>query len=178
MSIACFGQQLPLSTDLETITANAHIKDLDNEYNNYIGTWIAHVSNLTITLKITKVLDKPLYYGNKQYFSDVLIVQHKITDSNGLVLENYINSDLNIYKIISMRYSKIKQYVWFRYVGIQCGIGRGLVNLKLQDSSKLIWNYLPTSMIITQENCPEYNPNGQTKINLPVSPDNIIFTKQ
>lgn len=178
MSTHCFGQQLPLSTDLETITANAHIKDLDNEYNNYIGTWIANVSNLTITLKITKILDKPLYYNNKQYFSDVLIVQHKITDSNDLVLENYINSDLNINKIISMRYSKITQSIWLRYLGIQCGIGSGLINLKLQDSTKLIWNYLPTSMIVTQKNCQEYNPNGQTKIYLPVSPNNIIFNKQ
>jgi hypothetical protein len=176
---SCKAQQqiYPLITDTSTIPNNSYVKDIDNEYDQFVGTWKSSLTNKTVTLKITKVLQKPLQKLNNSYYSDVLIVQYSIIDNNGNIIENNISSNLNDYKIISTLYSKKAHIAKLYYQGGKCQVGWGGINLKVIDSTHLNWNYQPESTMLTNKNCPDY-PTGGIKINLPYEPENIIFTKQ
>ncbi|MCT2409051.1 hypothetical protein NZD88_16000 [Chryseobacterium antibioticum] len=176
---ACQAQQTiyPLLTDTSNIPNNSYIKDLDNEYDSFVGTWKTNLNNKIVILKITKVLQKSLQKLDISYYSDVLIVQYSIQDNNGNIIENNISSNLNDYKIISTLYSKKAHVVKLYYQGGQCQVGWGGINLKMIDPTHFKWNYQPESTVITNKNCSDY-PAGGIKINLPYEPSDIIFTKQ
>ncbi|KMQ69560.1 hypothetical protein ACM39_00390 [Chryseobacterium sp. FH2] len=175
---SCQAQQIyPLLTDTSNLPNNSYVKDLDNEYNSFEGTWKSNLNDRIVTLKITKVLQKPLQKLNISYYLDVLIVQYSIQDNNGNIIENNISSNLNDYKIISTVYSKKAQVAKLYYEGGKCQVGWGGISLKMIDSAHLKWNYQPESTVITNKNCPDY-PAGGIKINLPDEPADIIFTKQ
>lgn len=175
--ISCKAQIYPLITSSDNVAYNGHVKDLDNEYNDYVGTWKATTDSKTITLKITKILDKPMSLFNKNYFQDVLIIQHKITAGLNNTIEDYITPDLNNYKIISTLYSKNQQLVRLSYEGVQCGVGGGLISIKLINPTHFEWSYNPDGSVLNNHNCPDY-PAGGIEIHLPYDPKNIIFTKQ
>lgn len=175
--VSCKAQTTyPLITEIGSISNNSYIKDIDNEYNQFVGTWKANYDNKEITLKITKVIKKPFTDSNKSYYSDVLIVQHLIKDNIGNIIENYISSNLDNNKIISILYSKRTSQARLNYSGIYCHLGSGVIRLKMQDSTHFIWNYEPMDMMIVKQSCPDYM-NENTKINLPMV-ENLIFTKQ
>ena len=176
---SCKAQQTiyPLLTDTSDIPNNSYVEDLDNEYDSLVGTWKSILNNKIVTLKITKVLQKPLQKLGHSYYSDVLIVQYSIQDNNGNMIENNISSNLNDYKIISTLYSKKAHVAKLYYEGMKCQVGWGGINLKMIDSTQINWNYQPESTVITNKNCSDY-PVGGIKINLPYEPENIIFTKQ
>jgi len=176
---SCKAQQAiyPLLTDTSNIPNNSYVKDLDNEYDPFVGIWKSNLNDNVVTLKITKVIQKPLQKLDVSYYSDVLIVQYSIQDNNGNIIENNISSNLNDYKIISTLYSKKAHVVKLYYQGGQCQVGWGGINLKMIDSTHLKWNYQPESTVITNKNCSDY-PAGGIKINLPYEPTDIVFTKQ
>jgi hypothetical protein len=51
---SCKAQQYPLDTDFTTIPNNSYIKDLNNEYSKFVGTWKASLGNKEVYLYITK----------------------------------------------------------------------------------------------------------------------------
>ena len=81
-------QVLPLNTFLENIPANAHVKDLNNELNPYVGTYKANFEGNEVTLFITKVEDKLEKSTNKNYYMDALVIQYIVKNSNGIILQD------------------------------------------------------------------------------------------
>ncbi|KFF07880.1 DUF6705 family protein [Chryseobacterium luteum] len=175
---SCKAQTIyPLLTDNSNIPDHSYIKDLDNEYDSFVGTWKSNLSGKTVILKITKVSKKQLQKLGQSYYSDVLIVQYSVQDNNGNIIENNISSNLNDYKIISTLYSKKAHVAKLYYQGGKCQVGWGGISLKMIDSTHFKWNYQPESTVVTNKNCSDY-PAGGIKINLPYEPADIIFTKQ
>ncbi|WP_146897117.1 DUF6705 family protein [Chryseobacterium lathyri] len=174
ISMSCKAQQYPLNTYYEDIPDNAYIKDLNNEYNKYIGDWKAVIGNKEIYLYITKQNNRSINVLNKPYYSDVLLIKYKVLVDNQIVenTTNFSNENINIVSMATEDNSVI-----FTYTGGKCTVGWGMINTEYIDSSHLKWNYQPQSTVITNKNCPDYPANG-IKINLPYEPADIILTKQ
>jgi hypothetical protein len=175
LSVSCSAQQYPLDTNYRTIPNNSYIKDLNNEYNKFVGTWKATLGSNEIYLYITKQENRPITILNKSYFSDVLLIKYEILNGNQII-ESTKNINIENVGIISMGL-EIDNSVIFRYNGGKCTVGWGMINTEYIDSTHLKWNYMPQSTMLTNLNCPDY-PAGGIKINLPDDPEDIIFTKQ
>lgn len=168
-------QQFPLNTYYENIPDNSYIKDINNEYNKFIGTWKATLGSKEVYIYITKQENRLITILNKSYYSDVLLMRHEILNNNQII-ESTKNTNIENIGIISMRLD-FNGSVIFRYSGGKCTVGWGTINTEYIDSTHLKWNYQPQSTVITNKNCPDY-PAGGIQINLPDEPEDIIFTKQ
>ncbi|MGU3376178.1 DUF6705 family protein [Chryseobacterium sp. M5A1_1a] len=174
-SISCNAQQYPLDTNYRTIPNNSYIKDKNNEYSKFVGTWKATLASKEVYLDISKQENRPMNRINKNFFSDVLLIRYKILENNQIV-ENTMNSTNENVNAISMRI-EIDGSALFDYKGLKCLVGNGFISLAYMDSNHLKWNYQPQSTVITNINCSDY-PAGGIKINLPYEPADIVFTKQ
>ncbi|KMQ69564.1 hypothetical protein ACM39_00410 [Chryseobacterium sp. FH2] len=175
ISISCNAQQYPLNTNYRTIPDNSYIKDINNEYNKFVGNWKATINNKEVNLSIIKQDNRPIVILNKSYYSDVLLLRYNVLENNQIV-ENTLDFTNDKVKAISMGI-EIDGSVLFDYEGLKCLVGNGFINLVYIDPSHLKWNYQPQSTVITNKNCSDY-PAGGIKINLPYEPKDIIFTKQ
>lgn len=174
-SISCKAQQYPLNTNFTTIPNGSYIKDTNNEYDKFIGTWKSVLGNKEVYLYITKQENRPINRLNKNFFRDVLLIKYKVIVNNQIV-ESTMNSSNESINIVSTRIG-IDNSAMFSYTGGKCGVGWGMLDLTYIDSTHLKWNYQPQSTMITNKNCPDY-PVGGIQINLPDEPEDIIFTKQ
>ncbi|WP_131701380.1 DUF6705 family protein [Chryseobacterium sp. FH2] len=174
ISVACKAQQYSLNTDYENIPNNSHIKDLNNEYNKFVGTWKATLGNKEIYIYVTKQEDRLISRLTKTFFRDVLLIRYKVLISNQIVenTTSFTNENINIISMATEDNSVI-----FTYTGGKCTVGWGIISTEYIDSTHLKWNYQPQSTMITNKNCPDY-PAGGIKINLPDEPKDLIFTKQ
>jgi hypothetical protein len=174
-SISCNAQQYPLDTDFTTIPNNSYIKDLNNEYSKFVGTWKASLGNKEVYLYVTKQENKPIIRLNKNLFRDVLLIKYKVLIDNQIVesTTNFTDDKINIIGLGT----EIDGSVTFSYTGGKCGVGWGVINTAYIDATHLKWYYQPQSSMLTNKNCPDYPANG-IKINLPDEPADIIFTKQ
>ncbi|WP_027381390.1 DUF6705 family protein [Chryseobacterium daeguense] len=178
--IFCNAQEkiLPLNTTpLDDIKPNVYLKDLNNDFKPFIGTWKAVFDNKTILLKITKVdkkLSKTGFRENEiKYYKDVLIVQHFIFENDGRkIIEDYFSPSLSVYRITSQRYNKIRKILNLYYQGVLCGVGWGGIELKMIDAKHFSWNYFPEHSYT--DKC---GKNGDFSVHLPEVKD-LIFTKQ
>lgn len=168
---------LPLdSTIKDSIKLGDYLKDLHNDYIPFIGTWKAAFDDKIILIKIIKVSKRPARIGFREkevnYFEDTLILQHKITDKNGKVIENYLHPNPNISKIISQGFNKKRKIAYFFYSGVACSVGLGGIDLEIINSKHMLWNYFPQETFTNR--CPK---GTDITIYLPETKD-LIFTKQ
>ena len=177
--LLCRAQErtLPLNKTLnDSIKAGDYLKDLDNDYKPFVGTWIAEYDDKIILIKIIKVSKRPARNGFREkeikYFEDTLMLQHKITDKNGKVIENYIHPIPNISKMVSYGFSKTRGIAHFHYDGVKCGVGSGRVDLKMADNKHLLWNYFPQETFT--DRCTQ---ETDITVNLPEK-ENLIFIKK
>lgn len=89
-TLNCKAQIVPVEQVLNTFDnvpdENAYIKDVNNIFNDYIGTWTGATNNKNYEFYITKttvVFDED--YNINQ---DILLMRYLITDSLGTVIEN------------------------------------------------------------------------------------------
>lgn len=169
----CKAQQYPLNVNFTTVPNESYIKDTNNEYNKFIGTWKANVGNKAVYIYITKQENRPITRLNKNFFRDVLLIKYKIL-INDQITESTIN--ISNENIVSTQIG-VDNAVMFSYTGGKCGIGWGMIDLKYIDSFHLKWNYQPQSTVVTNKSCSDYPTDG-VKINLPYEPADLIFTKQ
>ncbi|WP_312397882.1 DUF6705 family protein [Chryseobacterium sp.] len=174
-SINCKAQQYPLNTDYDILPNNSYVKDLNNDYNSYVGTWKTILGSKEVYLYISKEQNREVKLASKTYFSDVLLIKYKVV-INGQIVETTENDSLAKVKIVSDGLD-LDNSVIFTTLGGKCMVGWGTILLKSIDSTHLKWNYLPESIVLTNKNCPDY-PAGGIKINLPDEPKDLIFTKQ
>ncbi|MGN7758363.1 DUF6705 family protein [Chryseobacterium sp. 22532] len=167
---------LPLdTTPKDSIKAGDYLKDIDNDYKPFVGDWKAGFDNMTILLRIRKVSkmlsEEGFREDKREYFEDVLIMQHVILDSAGNVIEDYFSPNLKVYKILSQRYSKVRKTAFFYYSGANCGSGAGGVDLSMVDSTHFTWSY--TGICGVWGGCPK---NTDLTVHIPTK-RGLIFTK-
>lgn len=106
------------------IPAGTYIKDVNNLFAPYIGTWKGTINNKIYTFFITKITQTS---NGRSY--DLLIIHHLITDLGGTVLEDTRGS-----KYPHMRgwhFSKDLKYYSFHYSGQYNSCGQnGQVNIE------------------------------------------------
>ncbi|MGD1319905.1 DUF6705 family protein [Chryseobacterium sp. 2R14A] len=177
ITMSCRAQQLPLNTLMKDIPVNAHVKDLNNELNPYIGTYKANYQGNEITLYITKEEDRPTKLMNKNFYNDVLSIRYIVKNSSGIILQNTQNmslDDQSYFNILSIGTIPSSGSIAFIYDGTNCGIGWGDIHLKKINNNQISWKYLPDSLVIDEATCPT---GTDKKVYLPVTKD-LIFTKQ
>ncbi|GAA4153755.1 hypothetical protein GCM10022217_09890 [Chryseobacterium ginsenosidimutans] len=160
-----------MNTALDDIPNNAHIKDLNNELNSFIGTYKANFEGNEITLLITKEENKLEKRINKQFYRDALVIKYIVKNISGSILQNTQNSSSN--QLYSIGTSPSENSVILYYYGTNCGVGWGKVTLKKLNSTQISWDYNPNSTSIGDD-CPA---NADKTVYLPET-DNLIFTKQ
>ena len=98
----CKAQILPVEDVIdyirqgEGIPANTtYIKDVNNLFDEFIGVWEVSYDNKIYEFHIVSHTNSI----DEDTIEDVLLIRHKITDSNGTVLENttgLLNGDISI----------------------------------------------------------------------------------
>ncbi|MGU3376176.1 DUF6705 family protein [Chryseobacterium sp. M5A1_1a] len=175
LMFSCKAQEYHLNDDFTKIPNNSYLKDLNNEYNKFVGVWKASIGNKNVYIYITKQENRPTNRMAKNFFRDVLLIKYKVLINNQIVetTENISNENVNI---ISTG-TGIDHSAMFSFKGGKCTVGWGVINIEYVDSNHLKWDYKPQSTVITNINCSDY-PAGGIKINLPYEPADIVFTKQ
>ena len=179
ISISCKSQQVyPLNTDLDEVPNNSYLKDSNNELASFIGNYTSIYQNNTITLYITKEIQKPFRFSSKNLYKDVLSVRYIVKNSSGITLQDTQNMSFQPYQIKFTIYSIVNNVsqntVSLYYGGTNCGIGWGEIILKKINSAQISWTYNPNSSLIDSATCP---PSTDKTVYLPVTND-LIFNKQ
>jgi hypothetical protein len=173
---SCKAQQvLPLNTFIDDIPANAHVKDLNNELNPYIGIYKSTYQGKDITLYITKVENKLEESAHKNYYLDALIIKYTIKNSSGVILQDTQNGNLSKNTISSYRIRSYDNSVILGYEGTNCGVGWGRIFLKKINATQISWLYKPNDLTILPGQCPG---NPDLTIYLPETENPLVFTKQ
>lgn len=178
--IQCNAQQvLPLNTSTLNVPAGTHFKDLNNEFDYYLGTWKSNYQNKIITLSITKVNNKPFEMWSKNYYHDQIIVRYEIKNTNGIVLQTTLNrifSDENdVHLLIESSGTESNGNILnLLFAGGNCSVGIGEIILKKINSTQFYWSYYPGSTTRNDITCP---PSLDYTIYLPET-ENLVFTKQ
>ncbi|MDR2236636.1 MAG: hypothetical protein LBE92_10970 [Chryseobacterium sp.] len=167
----CKAQQVfPLNTFTENVVPNGYVKDINNELDPFVGIYKTNFQDNEIILHISKMEYKLEKRAKKTYYSDVLIIKYIIKNAAGTILQSTQNdSEIRLYSNKVFQNTAI-----FYYMGTNCNVGNGKIYLKKTNTTELLWDYRPNSMILDQQNCPG---NQDTKVYLPVTKD-LIFTKQ
>ncbi|MCS4303722.1 DUF6705 family protein [Chryseobacterium sp. BIGb0232] len=169
--ISCQAQILPINTALNEIPAGAHLKDINNEFVPFIGTYKANFNGNEVTLFITKQDDKLEESTHKNYYMDALVIKYIVKNSLGVILQDTQNNNKIRFYSIDI---PAPNTVGFLYSGTNCSVGWGEINLKKINSTQISWEYRPDDIVTTASKCP---PTLDTKIYLPETKD-LIFTKQ
>ncbi|SHL86320.1 DUF6705 family protein [Chryseobacterium contaminans] len=164
---------LPLNVSLNSIVANAYVKDLNNELTPYIGTYNTNFQGKDITLYITKVENALQKSSRKNYYSDILDVKYIVKNSNIILQDTKNNSSPKI-EFYSIRTKPNENSVMFFYSGTNCRVGWGTIILKKINSTQISWEYKPNDTTLDDSRCP---PGTDINIYLPETKD-LIFTKQ
>ncbi|RNC87837.1 MAG: hypothetical protein ED556_01210 [Winogradskyella sp.] len=81
-------------------TSGYYYKDLNNDLNNFEGTWLYTNGNDSLTIIFEKQQNKNIQYDNTNYYIDAIIGEYKYVE-NGLekinTLENLDNNHYNPY---------------------------------------------------------------------------------
>ncbi|TXE17647.1 hypothetical protein ES692_08770 [Psychroserpens burtonensis] len=105
LALSCKAQSpiVPLDTYIHEIADNSYVKDIDNELNKFIGTWVFSDGNSSFTL----VLQKQIQTFNDDYYEDYMIGEYSYS-INGLTVVNTIpllnSTNLNLQRNIGGRY--------------------------------------------------------------------------
>ncbi|MGU3376175.1 DUF6705 family protein [Chryseobacterium sp. M5A1_1a] len=171
---SCKAQTLPLNTALNDIPANAHIKDLNNELEPYVGIYKSNFQGNEITLFITKQNDKLEVRSTKQFHRDALVIKYIVKNSLGNILQDTQNNTISKIQLYSIATRPLNNSVIFYYSGTNCRVGWGDIFLKKIDTTKISWEYRPDNIVIDDKTCPS---GTDINIYLPETKD-LIFTKQ
>ncbi|MDP2088548.1 MAG: hypothetical protein Q8J84_04020 [Flavobacteriaceae bacterium] len=98
-----------------------YVKDVNNILNKFTGTWKGNYNNLNYEFSVFKITRlskiRPLTF-------DELIMKHKITDSNGIVIEDTTTlPDDSVYVIKGRYLAKTGSYV-LSYIGKDSNCGQ------------------------------------------------------
>lgn len=177
--ISCRSQQIvPLNTGWYTSSTGTYFKDINNELDQFVGTWTAnYANNNTITLIITKELQKQFQDIDKVFYRDMLRVRYQVI-AGGLIVHSTLNNNFTLskdYEFLSLFTKPANNEVILMQNGGRCSVGLGTVYFKKINTNQFQWNYRVQPATINSESCPP--PYDNDKVFLPTV-ENLIFTKQ
>lgn len=177
--ISCKAQQVyPLNTSWDDVPTGSYFKDLNNELAQFVGTWKANYSDKSITLIITKELQRPFESMVKSFYRDQLSVRYHIVNNGGLTIHSTLNNNFASnphFKFVSVASRQSLNEVTLIYNGGGCSIGMGTVYFKKINATQFQWIYIPEPQTLSDQGCPP--GSAEAAIYLPVV-ENLVFTKQ
>ncbi|WP_131726191.1 DUF6705 family protein [Chryseobacterium sp. Leaf405] len=137
-TFSCKSQTYPLRTYTD-VPDNSYLKDIDNELNDYIGTWKAIWNNKTIYIYISKEINKYTLYT----YMDYLIIKFKVTDATGTILFDNTNLPNDKVKIEGVNFKSGENKYFLSYVDRDLCMRSGTIIINFTDSTKtqLKWHY-------------------------------------
>lgn len=178
-ALSCNAQQqvLPLNTSAFNSPNDSYFKDINNEFDYYLGTWSASFQDKSITLHVTKEIKVPFKMWKKDFYRDQIRVRYEIKNSNGAILESSLNKDFTNDIGLSIKGLKTQSngsLLNLIFAGGNCNVGIGTIVFKRKSNTQFSWGYYPGTTTRDDINCP---PNLDYTIYLPET-ENLIFTKQ
>ncbi|RBW57580.1 hypothetical protein DS884_11035 [Tenacibaculum sp. E3R01] len=133
----------------------AYIKDVNGVLNKYVGTWKGTYNTKSYEFIVVKVTKEDL---NLKFKEDLLLIRYKITDANGVVLENTLNLPDDDIGVIKGRYlaKKTGSYV-LSYIGKEADCGQkgtvfiGVLNNSNNKKAKLF--LYPSTELLDGNKC-------------------------
>lgn len=174
---SCKAQQVfPLNASTQNIPSGSYIKDLNNDLDFYIGTWMSTYRGKTVKLIITKEIKRPYELLGKSLFEDIISIRYEVRDQNNNVLESTLNYNFGSSKkyVIESNGLNYTNDLNLIYGGTDCKIGRGFLIFKKNGSNQFLWSYKSRTIFVTDGSCPNYD---NIHVYLPET-ENLIFTKQ
>ncbi|WAC01127.1 hypothetical protein N7U66_13275 [Lacinutrix neustonica] len=164
----------------EDVSDNTYFKDINQTFDNYIGTWVWTSGNEIVTFKLTKVTQK--YFPEERVFEDYMIGNYSYsTDGGTTFIVNTITTPTNEERELNPMYTAC---VNDDDVGINIFAFDDVIIDKGNSYCTATFEFLPnstTQMQVTIENPkgpvgrldgqPPFNPNFTI-------PTNMIVTKQ
>ncbi|REC51653.1 hypothetical protein DRF62_16815 [Chryseobacterium piscium] len=164
-----------------------YMKDINNELQDYVGTWKGTWDNKTLFITFKKIANR--YNQHFKYNEDLLIAKFKVTDSNGTILFDNTSDSDNIAKIIGSGFAIIGakagpdkdiggKYTMLYHDESLCNL-RGSIYVNFANTAKtqIQFEFNQRKRYIFPE-CYFYNyPESQYPRPLP-NADSLILTKQ
>jgi hypothetical protein len=153
--LSCKAQSPIVNIDVprSNTVDGAYFKDLNNEFNKFVGTWIFTDGTNTLTIKLKKV---EMVYNDKDY-EDKLVGEYKY-ESNGFVivntLDNINNQNVAKHPISGSSIINIDQSI----ICDDCDIDERRIKLYFDDSER---RYLTSYVILRYLNS-EIDPEKMT----------------
>ena len=168
------AQIYPLRT-YSQIPDNSYLKDTNNEFDSYVGTWKGVWDGKIIYLKLDKITYK--YFASINEYRDLLVGRFKTTDLNGNILfdnMNVFNDNVKIYGTY-FRQSDDKYQLIYVYNDLCNRSGNVRINFTDSTKTQLQWHYFQDESFI-DSSCYYF---GWLKANIPQPlPKDIVFTIQ
>ena len=107
-NIFAFAQEgviAPINTSGFDAISGTYIKDVDNVFNPYVGTWVGTWNSKELRLKIVKDIRRlHTFIKGDYYYADGLVVFYRITDltTSDFIEDNLDELDNTIAKIFSI----------------------------------------------------------------------------
>lgn len=154
------GVEVPLTTPMFRIESGTYVKDINNVLDPYTGTWEALWEDKKFTLKIEKIIKKPhTYESGFYYYEDELVGRYAVIDlSNGNVIENNFDSQLENVAISSLSLPKDNQFSLFYSVKDECGYNADLILIGNPLSNQLLYKFFYDDIKVGS-NCRDVNPD-------------------
>jgi hypothetical protein len=109
-ALSCKAQNPIISTveydenDNLELTDGCYLKDVENKYNPFIGTWVWEEG----TARLEIVFEKIEMVFDGDYYEDMLVGKYKFTNSNGEEKHNSLNLDITNQNFWSKTYFLIR----------------------------------------------------------------------
>jgi hypothetical protein len=135
------------------IPDGVYLKDVNNLFNKYLGTWKGTFDNKNYTFVIT--MFKNEFLGITE---DKLLMRYLITNSSGAVIEDTrsLPND-STYVIEGYYFSKDSSYYVLNYVGkeVLCGQqGKIIIRIKNATNTMMSLVLSPDKDLISEQDCP------------------------
>jgi hypothetical protein len=159
ITLSCRAQQIePVEKtraymDAGGIPDGIYLKDVNNLFNKYLGTWKGTFDNKNYTFVITMFKDE--YLGIAE---DKLLIRYLITNSSGAIIEDTRSLPNESPNVIHGNYfSKTASYYASNYAGKESLCGqKGTVFIRIKNTSNTMMSLVlsPDKDMILEQDCP------------------------
>lgn len=138
-----YGQILSLDYDTDNkIPDGAYIKDINNLFQSYIGTWQGTWDGKTFTVEFKKNTHKLISFpSGYSYYRDELIGKYRVQNINGEILENTMIMSDDSAKLFSLAYPKDNRFNFLYSDNDRCSNTASILFEGNPSTNQLIYRY-------------------------------------
>lgn len=165
-TLSCKAQILPvenvinyINQDLEIPENTTHIKDVNNLFDEFIGTWTGSHNNKLYELRI-EIYTDIRYNGTLK--EDMLLVRHKVEDNNGIIIDDTTNlPDTNPLVISGSYFLENGETYRLSYYGVDSSCGQegnvyiAVINSSSVNNPQMNFYFTQKHDTIDPNECPE-----------------------